>query len=94
MDFFEHQEQARRKTGLLIFYFILALLGIIGATYTLVIGILIFTGENEGGNFIRPGVLAATAGVTCLVVFLASTFKSLQLSGGGGVSRKTIAQRD
>lgn len=94
MDFFEHQEQARRKTGLLIFYFILALLGIIGATYTLVIGILIFTGENEGGNFIRPGVLAATAGVTCLIVFLASTFKSLQLSGGGGAVARELGGRE
>jgi len=94
MDFFEHQEQARRKTGLLVFYFILALLGIIGATYTLAIGILFLTGESDSDSFFRPGILAATAGGTCLVVFLASTFKSLQLSGGGGAVARELGGRE
>ena len=42
MDFFEHQEVARKKTHLLVFYFLLAILGIIAAVYALVVGILFF----------------------------------------------------
>jgi Zn-dependent protease with chaperone function len=94
MNFFEHQEQARRKTGQLIFYFLLALLGIIGATYTLVIGVLFLMGELEGESFFRPRIFAATLGGTCLVVFIASAFKSLQLSSGGSAVARELGGRE
>ena len=51
MDFFEHQEQARRKTGVLIFYFVLAVLGIIAATYALATGILLFVDDRGAHTF-------------------------------------------
>jgi hypothetical protein len=34
MDFFEQQDTARRKTGLLVFYFVLAVVLMITAVYT------------------------------------------------------------
>ena len=41
MDFFEHQDRARRKTGLLVFLFALAVIAIVTALY-LVSRVLIF----------------------------------------------------
>ncbi len=97
MDFFEHQEQARRKTGLLILYFALALAGIIAATYALVVGLLSVTGEDfgvQGSQFWRPTALIGTSAATLLVVFLASAFKSMQLSGGGKVVASELGGRE
>ena len=96
MDFFEHQEVARKKTHLLIFYFILAILGIIAAVYALVVGILFFLEPEEGGQLVLwdPTVLFFSAAGTATVVFLASTFKTLQLSGGGEVVARELGGRE
>lgn len=97
MDFFEHQEQARRKTGVLIFYFILAVLGIIAATYALAAGILMFVddGAEAGANPLwRPEVLIYTSLGTAGIVFLASAFKTAQLSGGGAVVARELGGRE
>ena len=98
MDFFEHQEVARKKTHLLVFYFILAILGIIAAVYALVVFIFIFL-EPEGKRSIGlhlwdPTLLMLSAGGTAAVVFLASTFKTLQLSGGGQVVARELGGRE
>lgn len=97
MDFFEHQEQARRKTGVLIFYFILAVLGIIAATYALATGILLFVDDRGGTGpeaFWRPQVLVWTGLGTAGIVFLASAFKTAQLSGGGAVVARELGGRE
>ena len=49
MDFFEHQDRARRKTGLLVVYFCAAVVLIIIAVYLAIAGIL-FYGQSRGGN--------------------------------------------
>jgi Zn-dependent protease with chaperone function len=96
MDFFEHQEVARKKTHLLVFYFILAILGIIAAVYALVVGIFFFLEPEEGGQLILwdPPVFFFVAAGTATVVFLASTFKTLQLSGGGEVVARELGGRE
>lgn len=98
MDFFEHQESARRKTHLLVFYFALAVAGIIGAVYGLVILITMFLGGDESGPSAivlwDPTMLLFTAAGTVAVVFLASTFKTLQLSGGGAVVARELGGRE
>ncbi len=96
MDFFEHQEVARKKTRLLIFYFILAILGIIASVYFLVVGILFFLEPEEGGQLVLwdPSILFFSAVGTGGVVFLASTFKTLQLSGGGEVVARELGGRE
>ena len=96
MDFFEHQEVARKKTHLLVFYFLLAILGIIAAVYALVVGILFFLEPEEGGRLViwDPTILFFSASGTALVVFLASTFKTLQLSGGGEVVARELGGRE
>ncbi len=94
MDFFEHQEVARRKSHVLVFYFLLALAGIVAAVYGLAVLILGFTDEKPGlGDLWDPSLLAITAGSTALVVFLASSVKTLQLSGGGAVVARELGGR-
>ena len=98
MDFFEHQEVARRKSHVLVFYFILALLGIIAAVYGLVVVIFALTegdgGTGEGLKWWDPSILFFSAAGTGAVVFLASTFKTLQLSGGGAVVARELGGRE
>ena len=87
MDFFEHQEHARRKTGLLVVYFALAVVAIIAAVYLACS--LIFLGMGSGDvarqatDLWDPGLLAIVAvGVTALVGG-GSLYKIAALSGGG-----------
>ena len=97
MDFFEHQEKARRNSHVLIFYFCLAVLGIIFAVYALLTGLSFFIESKRGGaaalDFWKPGLFTATSLGTGLVVFLASSFKTMQLSGGGKVVARELGGR-
>lgn len=98
MDFFEHQEVARKKSHVLVFYFLLAIVGIIAAVYGLIVLIFLFTGEKMGDTaglpFWDPATLLFTAAGTGSVIFLASTFKTLQLSGGGSVVARELGGRE
>jgi hypothetical protein len=69
IDFFQHQDLARKKTGFLVAYFVLAVICIIAAVYLAFVAIL-FAGRNAGkdeGNraefsaatLWQPDVLAA-----------------------------------
>ena len=52
MDFFERQDVARKKTKILVFYFALAVIGIIAAIYTLVvIGLGIADSKSNRGGY-------------------------------------------
>lgn len=95
MDFFEHQEEARKKSHVLVFYFILAIIGIVAAVYGLALAIQIFTGSDTSAESLwRPELFLATAAGTIAVVFLASTFKTMQLSGGGEVVARELGGRE
>ena len=39
MNFFEHQDRARRKTGMLVWLFIVAVAGLIAGTYVLIMSL-------------------------------------------------------
>ena len=94
MNFFEHQEQARRQSRWLVFLFILAVLTII---IVIDFAILVAFGSLEFEQ--QPlfslqtlktnvPVLIGGAVVTTLVITLASLFKTVALrSGGGKVAR-------
>lgn len=103
MDFFEHQELARRRTRLLVLYFVLALAGIVAAVYGLALVVLAFGGGDAAGaaplaggglQLWNPGTFALCAGGTGSIVGLASAFKSLQLSGGGAVVARELGGRE
>ncbi|MGC1481113.1 MAG: M48 family metallopeptidase [Chthoniobacterales bacterium] len=78
MDFFEHQTRARRKTGWLILYFVLAILGIIAA---LQVALAFATGVP----FLDLELLGLISAGVLLIVTAGSLFKFFELSRGGGV---------
>ncbi|MEM8955020.1 MAG: M48 family metallopeptidase [Verrucomicrobiota bacterium] len=103
MDFFEQQDVARRKSGVLVVYFVLALIGIVASIYAVVVvgtgmmGVYSSPGDvGEPGGLVRwwqPELLAGTAFGTLLVVFLGSGFKTMQLSAGGKVVATDLGGR-
>ncbi|HBK73097.1 MAG TPA: hypothetical protein DDZ24_02665, partial [Planctomycetaceae bacterium] len=95
MNFFEHQDRARRKTGMLVWLFIVAVAGLIAGTYVLIMSLYLGGLEqasqqrealiNQFGpdTFWRPDILLGVALAVFLVVGGGSLFKTAQLSGGG-----------
>jgi Zn-dependent protease with chaperone function len=94
MNFFEHQDRARRYTGWLIGLFLLALIGLVAGTYTLVMAIFLGGVEQlaERGEamaqlgpatFWRPDILAGVSLAVGGVVGAGSLYKTAQLAGGG-----------
>ncbi|MDX1563932.1 MAG: M48 family metallopeptidase [Phycisphaeraceae bacterium] len=91
MDFFGSQDRARRKTGLLVFLFICAVIGIIAAVYLLIAGVLGGLLELEG--LWQPKILLIVTGLTVTIVGLSSLYKLMQLSGGGSVVAESLGGR-
>lgn len=93
MNFFEHQDKARRSTSLLVLLFLIGLLLLIGLTAALLL-LLVNGGELPGVH--RPFypedwrlVLVVALGVL-LVVALGSLFRHLQLAAGGRVVAESL----
>jgi Zn-dependent protease with chaperone function len=94
IDFFERQDDARRRTGLLIAYFALAVLLIILAVYAAFTAVALGAfGQHKGGapgaatiHLLDWGRLAVVAAVTAAVVLVGSLYKVASLNHGGGES--------
>ena len=95
MNFFEHQEKARRQTRWLVFLFALAVLTIV-VVIDLVLLVVLGGSEMQAGQSVfsaaalqnNQSTLAGGAILTVTVVALASLFKTVSLrSGGGKVAR-------
>ena len=82
MNFFDHQEVARRNTGRLVILFSLAVVCIIAALYSLVA--VVRLGEYEG-NFFQFDTLGIVTGVVLLMGTLIFLVKVSSLVRGGGV---------
>jgi Zn-dependent protease with chaperone function len=85
VDFFEHQERARRNTFLLVIYFAMAVVGVILAIYFAAIGILALT-QLSGEVPIKlwmPELFVVATGATLLVVFFGSVYKTATIGSGG-----------
>ena len=87
MNFFEHQDRARKKTGRLFFYFFLAVLCIFGALYAIASFIL----TKELGWHPKLACLVGLG--TVLVVGLGSLYKVASLAGGGKVVAESLGGR-
>jgi len=87
MDFFASQDAARKKTGLLVFYFILAVVLIVAALCAALALALSLSGGAFGAEETAPRadplLFIGVALGTLLVVFSGSLFKIAQLRGGG-----------
>jgi len=96
MDFFEHQDRAKRHTGRLVALFLAAVLGIIAALYVALLIAAHVAGlyvDPQGGGeptapeilLWRPEILLAAGVLALLTVGLGSMTKIGQLRGGGRV---------
>lgn len=82
-DFFKNQERAKQKTGLLIFYYLLAILFIICGVY---LAVIIGLGMTEGqGGFWNPEIFTWVAIIVPSIIFLGSIYYTILLSKGGEV---------
>lgn len=91
MDFFAHQDHARRKTSLLMGYFCMAVVSTILLVYWLPVVGWYFYQSNYGPKHVQqhltwwhPELFALVCGVTLIVVFCGALFKIAQLRRGGG----------
>lgn len=94
MNFFQHQEEARSKTKLLVFLFILAILTISLAVYAAValVSHLAFEGAPPYSLF-DPLLIFGVSGGTILVILLASAGRVASLSGGGAAVAESLGGR-
>jgi Zn-dependent protease with chaperone function len=85
MDFFEAQEQARRRTKWLMLWFVLAILLVVALVNVLAYYLL---GGRFGEN---ESTLVST--LTVGIILAGSGFKSMQLNGGGAVVAHDLGGR-
>ncbi len=90
MNFFEHQDQARRQTRVLVVLFALAVIAI-ALVMNLVVLVVFGHTPSPGSSPFSPAtwvqngsLIAWTSLITGLVIGLASLYRSAQLRGGGG----------
>lgn len=99
MDFFEAQEQARRRTRRLLVYFALAVLGITVAVYLCLL--LVFGvgsadlghGPTRSWRWWHPQLFGFAAAGTLLVVTLGSLYRITTLRAGGRVVAEALGGR-
>lgn len=92
MNFFEHQERARRHTGRLVVLFLLGVTALVASTYF--IGLLVATALSHAPpRGVDPGLLGVSVGVTLLVVGLGYLRKSVALSAGGRAVAESLGGR-
>lgn len=95
MNFFEHQDRARRQTRFLVFLFALAVLAIILAVNAVVLttlGMPNAVGFPQDTNVLTAnvGLIAWTSLITGATIGLASAYRSAQLRSGGGEIARSL----
>jgi Zn-dependent protease with chaperone function len=94
MDFFEHQERARRKSHVLVVYFVLAVAGIILSIYGVVVAARYFTDEQPDLSRIwDPEMFLFSALATVGIILAGTGYKTIQLSAGGSAVAKELGGR-
>ncbi len=94
MDFFERQDEARRRTRWLIVYFIVAVVFIIGALY----GVLLLLAPHlplqrllsEDSAYWHPALFWQTGFVTLTIIVGAMLLKVVELRSGGGAVVRSL----
>src|SRR5688572_3257498 len=105
MDFFEHQEAARRSTRVLVLFYALAVAGVV-ISVDLVLAAIYFFGfpEAQGPSGAAKGLVAILAGVpkalygwgalgTLAVILIASLVHIMRLAGGGDAVARMAGAR-
>ncbi|MSQ98471.1 MAG: peptidase M48, partial [Xanthomonadales bacterium] len=98
MNFFEHQEQARRQTRWLVLMFVLAVLAVVAAVDLLLLLVAGYSASTavQGELFSSQSLhdnaaLLVFGGIACaLLIVFASLFKTIRLRSGGGVVAREL----
>jgi Zn-dependent protease with chaperone function len=98
MDFFERQDKARRKTKLLVFYFIVAICLLILASYAAVFAIfgrkeIVDSFGDASFTFWQADLFLWSALGTLAVISIGSVAKTLELSKGGSAVAQMLDGR-
>ena len=100
MDFFERQDQARKNTKLLVFYFAVAVALIVASVYFT--SLFVFQGaanyKHRRGtapefSLWNPRIFLFAAGGTLALIGCGSLFRTMQLSSGGGAVAESMGGR-
>ncbi len=99
MDFFQAQDNAVRKTKLLVFYYVMAVIMIVISVYAAVtIGYMVYYsqlgGDGSYGSYQVPlwstVRFLITAAAVCLVVGMGTLFRVVALRGGGSAVASSL----
>jgi len=91
MDFFERQDQARRSTSLLIFYFVVAVVLLVIAVN---LACILALGMASRGDIILPPITyLLISAFTLAVIFFGSVYKTMSLQGGGSAVSLSLGAR-
>ena len=99
MDFFQHQERARRQTAVMVGLFLAAVLCIVGVMNLVGVGIWIWISNFSASQLPRVFALtpwpvyAICTGVTLLVITWGTATRVYELSGGGGAVARLVGAR-
>lgn len=91
MNFFEHQEIARRRTSELIAYYVLAIVLIVLAIYLTTLGLIKYVSDSSSDGFHisslwRPDVLIFVTVSVGLIILIGTLYKIAVLAHGGGAA--------
>lgn len=108
MNFYEAQDDARKRTKWLVLYFILAVIGVVIAVYTVVgFAFQYYDGSENtyrdsygnvsrvvsGGEWWDTGRFFIVAALTTGVIMIGNLFKTLQLAGSGAAVARDVGAR-
>jgi len=96
MDFFQHQQKAKRRTGLLVLYFCLAILAVVASVTAAVALTLGFSGirlNGDGANLLLNPVIYWSALITLAVILFGCLLKTWQLRKGGSALAEMLGGR-
>lgn len=94
MDFFEAQDRAKRNTGKLVFFYILAVTGIVLSVY--MVSLTVFYWQFAGFENVswwNPVWLLAVSAIIFSVIALGTIFRVIQLRKGGSAVAELLGGR-
>jgi len=87
VDFFAHQDRARKHTGLLVFYFVITVLIIMATVYVALMAVLAFSTQNKPNAIdffsFQPELLVGVILSVGVVIASGSLYQTWLLSGDG-----------
>src|SRR5688572_13907886 len=93
MDFFQRQDNARRRTRWLLLYFALAIFATAATFYVVSLSPYFHRYPEKEGSFWHPELFCHVTGVTLVIIALASLIKFTKLRKGGKVIALALGGR-